>query len=186
MKKSGLNTAENQHTAEQSYKGDKQYTGKDNQYTAADDQYAPGGDQYDTGDDQYTAGDKQYTPEDTEYSEEYQYTWGWTERDCWGFSQDLEWLTTTSPFNTLTNHQPPLTFSSCQSLLSVGFVLEQSHWKKKKQQHRFELWNSPTWYFIILGSQVKRLQNVFIFVFIYFVFSPHETSFKCGEMMVSS
>lgn len=53
VKKSGLNTAENQEPAEQSYSGD-------NQYTAADDQYAPGMDQY-------TAGETQYAPEDTEY-----------------------------------------------------------------------------------------------------------------------
>ncbi|XP_071317190.1 zinc finger protein 346 [Trachinotus anak] len=74
MKKSGMNTAEKKHAAEQSYRDDNQFTGGDNQYTTADGQFAPGDDQFAPGDDQYTAGDNQYTPEDTEYSEEYQYT----------------------------------------------------------------------------------------------------------------
>ncbi|XP_022070689.1 zinc finger protein 346 isoform X2 [Acanthochromis polyacanthus] len=46
VKKSSLNTAENQQPADQSY----------------------------TSENQYAAGDEQYAPEDTEYSEEYQYT----------------------------------------------------------------------------------------------------------------
>ncbi|XP_029375268.1 zinc finger protein 346 isoform X1 [Echeneis naucrates] len=81
VKKSGLSTADNQQTAEQSYgsenqftSGDDQYTATDDQYTPADDQCAPGDDQSAPGDNQYSAGDKQYTPEETEYSEEYQYT----------------------------------------------------------------------------------------------------------------
>lgn len=74
MKKSGLNPAENQHAAEQSFGGD-------NQLAAADDQYATEDNQFSTGDDQYAAGDNnQYAPEDTEYSEEYQYTWDWAGR----------------------------------------------------------------------------------------------------------
>ncbi|KAI3373936.1 hypothetical protein L3Q82_022505 [Scortum barcoo] len=53
VKKSGLNAAENQDAAEQSFGGDSQFTAAD---------------------EPYTAGDNQYAPEDTEYSEEYQFT----------------------------------------------------------------------------------------------------------------
>ncbi|XP_070699808.1 zinc finger protein 346 [Pempheris klunzingeri] len=79
VKKSGLNTAETQDAAEQSFGadgagGDEQYAGGNEQYAGGDDQYTAAEDQYAPGDDQFPAGDNQYTPEDTEYSEEYQYT----------------------------------------------------------------------------------------------------------------
>ncbi|XP_051256807.1 zinc finger protein 346 isoform X3 [Dicentrarchus labrax] len=74
VKKSGLNAAENQESAEQSYVGDNKYTAADDQYAQGDDQYAAGDNQYAAGDNQYAAGDNQYAPEDTEYSEEYQFT----------------------------------------------------------------------------------------------------------------
>ncbi|XP_042288257.1 zinc finger protein 346 [Thunnus maccoyii] len=68
MKKSGLNPAENQHAAEQSFGGDKQFPAEDDQYATEDKNIS-------TGDDEYAAGDNnKYAPEDTEYSEEYQYT----------------------------------------------------------------------------------------------------------------
>ncbi|KAM9846886.1 zinc finger protein 346 isoform 1-T1 [Aulostomus maculatus] len=79
MKKSGLNPAENQHTAEKSVSTDNELTG-DHQFSTGDqcstgEDQLPGGDhQYDTGDYQCAAEDEQYAPEDTEYSEEYQYT----------------------------------------------------------------------------------------------------------------
>ncbi|XP_059207357.1 zinc finger protein 346 isoform X2 [Centropristis striata] len=66
VKKSGLSTAENQDTADQSYEGDNQYASEEN--APVDDQYAPADDM------QYEAGDNKYAPEDTEYSEEYQFT----------------------------------------------------------------------------------------------------------------
>lgn len=90
VKKSGLNTTENQEAAEQSYGGDNQHPAPDNQYAPVGDQYAPVDDQFGTAEDQYTAGDNQYAPEDTEYSEEYQFTWGWARMDCGGFSQDTQ------------------------------------------------------------------------------------------------
>lgn len=74
VKKSGMNTAENQDAAENSCEGNNQYTSGDKQYSAANEQYAPGDDQYGTADEQYTAVDNQYAPEDTEYCEEYQFT----------------------------------------------------------------------------------------------------------------
>lgn len=105
VKKSGLNTTENQEAAEQSYGVDNQYTPADDQYASVDDQYAtaddqfataddqyePADDQYGPADDQYPAGDNQYAPEDTQYTEEDQFTWGWAGMDFSGFSQDLEW-----------------------------------------------------------------------------------------------
>lgn len=120
MKKLSAKTEENEQPAEQPQQGNNEFTATDDQYAAVEEPYAAGDDQYGTEEDQYP-GNYQYTPEDTEFSEQYQYTWGWTGRDCRGFSTHLDWHSTTSPFNTLTNHQPLKPQLLSDSLLSKVF-----------------------------------------------------------------
>ncbi|KAG7217191.1 hypothetical protein INR49_027734 [Caranx melampygus] len=118
MKKSGVNTTEHQHAPEQSYGADKHFTGGDDQYTAADDQYAPG-------DDQYTAGETstlRRTQSIQRSTSTLEAGLGWTAEGSVRTWNDTTTTTTTSPFNTLTNHQHPWSHSSVGTQSSVPQV----------------------------------------------------------------